>query len=72
MVEKYGDASNRVAEHPVGTGPYRLAEWRRTQRIEHEANPGRRDERYPAPTDPADAAIAKGLAGRKLPLVPRV
>lgn len=72
VVEKYGDASNRVAEHPVGTGPYRLAEWRRSQRIVLEANPGWRDERYPAPTDPADAAIAKGLAGRKLPLVPRV
>ncbi len=72
VIEKYGDASNRVAEHPVGTGPYQLAEWRRSQKIVLEANPAWRDERYPAPTDPADAAIAKGLVGRKLPLVPRV
>ena len=34
--------------NPVGTGPYRLKEWRRGQRIVLEANPGYRDERYPA------------------------
>ena len=24
VVEKYGDVSGRVMDHPVGTGPYRL------------------------------------------------
>jgi ABC-type transport system substrate-binding protein len=72
VVDRHKDASSRVAEHPVGTGPYRLADWRRSQKIVLEANPAWRDARYPAPTDPADAPIAKGLAGRKLPLVPRV
>ncbi len=72
LVEKHKDASNRVMEHPVGTGPYRLAEWRRGQRIVLEANPHWRDVRYPAPTDTVDATIAKGLVGRKLPLTPRV
>ena len=72
VVEKYADASRRVMEHPVGTGPYRLAEWRRSQRIVLEANPHWRDARYPAPADPADAPVAKDLAGRRLPLVPRV
>ncbi len=72
VVERYKDASNRVAEHPVGTGPYRLAEWRRSQRVVLEANPAWRDVRYPAANAPEDAPIAKGLAGRKLPLVPRV
>ena len=67
VVDKHKDASNRVCEHPVGTGPYRLAEWRRSQKIVLEANPGWRDVRYPAPVDAADTAIAKGLAGRKLP-----
>ena len=37
-----------------------------------EANPAFRDERFPAPAAAADAAIAQGLAGRRLPLVPRV
>ena len=72
VVERHRDASNRVAEHPVGTGPYRLAEWRRSQRVVLEANPAWRDARYPAANAPEDAPIAKGLAGRKLPLVPRV
>jgi len=72
VVDKHKDASNRVAEHPVGTGPYRLAEWRRSQKIVLESNPSWRDARYPAPADASDAPIAKGLVGRKLPLVPRV
>ena len=72
VVDKHKDASNRVADHPVGSGPYRLAEWRRSQKIVLEANPLWRDARYPAPVDAADQPIAAGLAGRKLPLVPRV
>ncbi len=72
VVEAHKDASNRVMEHPVGTGPYRVAEWRRSQKIVLEANPAWRDVRYPAPVSPADAAIAKGLTGRRLPLTPRV
>jgi oligopeptide transport system substrate-binding protein len=72
VVDKHKDASNRVAEHPVGSGPYRLVEWRRSQRVVLEANPNWRDVRYPAPVDAADKAVAAGLVGRKLPLVPRV
>ena len=41
---RYEDASNRVMEHPVGTGPYRLKEWTRGQKIVLEANPDFRDE----------------------------
>jgi oligopeptide transport system substrate-binding protein len=75
IVAAKGDASGRVMEDPVGTGPYKLAEWRRSQRIVLEANPDFRDVRYPAPPDgspAADVETAKGLSGRKLPLVPRV
>ena len=69
VVEKYQDDSHRVMENPVGTGPYRLKSWTRGQRIVLEANPDFRNETYPAPgRDPGDAAIAKGLTGRKLPL----
>jgi ABC-type transport system substrate-binding protein len=69
VVEKYQDDSHRVMENPVGTGAYRLKSWTRGQRIVLEANPDFRDETYPSPgRDPADAAIAKGLTGRKLPL----
>ena len=72
VIDTYADASGWAMGHPVGTGPYRLANWRRGQRIVLEANPAFRDERFPAPAAAADAAIAHGLAGRKLPLVPRV
>jgi ABC-type transport system substrate-binding protein len=69
VVEKYGDASHRVMENPVGTGPYRLKSWTRGQRIVLEANPDFREESYPPPgRDPGDATIAKGLTGRRLPL----
>jgi ABC-type transport system substrate-binding protein len=75
VVEAYGDSSHRVMENPVGTGPYRLKSWTRGQRIVLEANPDYRDVTFPAPgagSTPADAATAKGLVGRKLPLVGNV
>jgi len=74
VVEKYGDESSRVLDHPVGTGPYRLKSWTRAQKIVLEANPDYRDERYPAPPagDAAAAEAAKGLVGKKLPLAPTV
>jgi oligopeptide transport system substrate-binding protein len=72
VVEAYGDPSGWAMANPVGTGPYRLKDWRRGQRIVLEANPTYRDERYPEPTDANDRRFAKTLAGRKLPLVGRV
>jgi ABC-type transport system substrate-binding protein len=75
VVDAYKDASNRVMEHPVGTGAYRLKDWTRGQKIVLEANPGFRDETYPVPvagSEPGDAAIAKPNAGKKLPIAGRV
>ncbi|HMA32077.1 MAG TPA: ABC transporter substrate-binding protein, partial [Casimicrobiaceae bacterium] len=72
VIDAYKDASGWAMSHPVGTGPYKLGEWRRGQRIVLEANPEFRDERYPQATDPSDRALVAGLAGRRLPLVKRV
>ncbi len=72
VIDAHADASGWAMANPVGTGAYRLKDWRRGQRIILEANPGYRDERYPAATNAADQALVKGLAGRRLPLVPRV
>ena len=72
VVEAYGDSSHRVMENPVGTGAYRLKSWTRGQRIVLEANPDYREVTFPAPgagSTQADATTAKGLVGRKLPLV---
>jgi len=71
VIEAYGIDSGA---HPVGTGPYLLREYQRSHRIVLEANPGYRkvvfDEAIPANAD--DAAIARSLKGKQLPLIGRI
>ena len=72
VVEAYGAD---IAAHPVGTGPYRLASWRRASRIELVRNPLYRErffEGEPAEGDTQAQAIAAELAGRRLPLTERI
>jgi ABC-type transport system substrate-binding protein len=72
VVEFYGD---RISEHPVGTGPFRLAEWRRSSRIVLERNPTYREVLYDEHAAAGDArrgAIAAKLKGRRMPMVDRV
>ncbi len=72
VVEFYGD---RIGEHPVGTGPFRLGSWKRSSRIVLERNPGYREVRYDeqAPADRPDLqAVADQLKGRRLPMLDRV
>lgn len=71
-VEHYGD---RIMEHPVGTGPFRLIDWRRSSRLVLERNPAFREMHYDAEPNADDAAgqqLARRLGGRRLPLVERV
>jgi len=75
VVEAHADAGGRVMEHPVGTGPFRLVDWRRAQKIVLEANPKYREEYFPAPPPDADAAaiaLGKSMAGKRLPRIGRV
>jgi len=72
VVEHYGD---KVHEHPVGTGAYRLAFWKRSSRMVFEANPNFREEYYRGEPAPGDEAAQKVLAryqGQRLPLAKRV
>lgn len=72
VVEAYGDA---IGAHPVGTGPFRLAEWRRSSRIVLERNPNYRDVSYDAQPNADDTegqALLQKFKGRKLPMVDRV
>jgi ABC-type transport system substrate-binding protein len=72
VVEAYGD---KIMEHPVGTGPYRLARWQRSSLIVFEKNPNYRDSVYDeeAPAnDPLAQAAAARLKGRKLPMIDRI
>jgi ABC-type transport system substrate-binding protein len=72
VVEMYGD---QIMAHPVGTGPFRLAQWTRTSRIVLERNPTYREEIY-AFAQPTDSRQLAGdierLRGRRVPLVDRV
>jgi len=72
VVQAYGD---KIGEHPVGTGPFRLAQWRRSSQIILERNPGYRErfwDAQPAADDAQGQAILARLKGRRLPLVDRV
>lgn len=64
-----------IQGRPVGTGPYRLANWRRSSRIVLERNPTYREEIYtatPAADDIRGIEEAQQLAGKRLPLIDRV
>jgi len=71
VVEFYGPA---FAEHPVGTGPYRLKDWRRASRVILEANPDYREEVFQTAgsDDPKDQAVIRHLTGKRIPLVGRI
>jgi len=72
VVEAYGDA---IPAHPVGTGPFRLGEWRRSSRIVLERNPNYRELTYDAKPNADDAegqALLAKYRGRRLPMIDRV
>lgn len=72
VVEFYGD---KIMEHPVGTGPFRLAEWRRSSRIVLARNPRYRQVNYderPSADDPQALAIAMAMKGKRMPMLDRV
>jgi ABC-type transport system substrate-binding protein len=72
VVEKYGAD---IGAHPVGTGPFRLAHWRRASKIVLERNPNYREVYYDE-EPPADNPVLQRLAqenkGKRLPIVDRV
>ena len=71
VIEAHGELS---MQHPVGTGPFMLVEWRRASRIVLDRNPLFRDLRYdaePAADDAEGQAILARLKGRRLPMVDR-
>ncbi len=72
VIEAYGDGSTWAMQNPVGTGPYRLKEWRRGQKIVLEANPGFRAMTFPDSRDPQDREIVAKNKGAKLPRIGRI
>ena len=72
VVEKYGDD---IGAHPVGTGAFKLVEWKRSARIVLARNEDFREMYYEA-EPPADDPISQRLyvenKGKRLPQVDRV
>jgi ABC-type transport system substrate-binding protein len=71
VVEAYGAD---IGAHPVGTGPYRLGEYRRSAKIVLEANPGYRKVTY-VPSGPVPAefqSVADALKGQSLPIAGKI
>jgi len=70
VIEAYpGQAGN----HPVGTGPFMIGEWKRSDRIVLVANPYSTAVFSATPgADPQDRAIAAALEGKRLPRVDKV
>ena len=72
VVEAYGAD---IGAHPVGTGPYRVAEWKRSAKIVLERNPNFREEYYeaePPADDPISQQLYKENKGKRLPICDRV
>lgn len=72
VVTFYGD---NIAEHPVGTGPFKLASWRRSSLIRLERNPGFREQTYEAEPNADDVegqALVQRFRGRRLPMIDAV
>jgi ABC-type transport system substrate-binding protein len=72
VIEAYGDDT---AAHPVGTGPFRLAEWRRSSKIVLERNPTYRHVVYDCEPNADDAegqALLAKFKGQRLPMIDRV
>jgi ABC-type transport system substrate-binding protein len=72
VVEFYRE---QVEAHPVGTGPFKLAQWRRSSFIALDRNPDYRERTYDAQPGADDAegqALAARFKGRRLPMIDRV
>lgn len=73
VVEKYG---SDIGAHPVGTGAYRLTEWKRSSKIVLERNPNFREMYYDAELPPESDALGRQLhaemKGKRLPQIDRI
>ena len=68
VIEAYADDTNA---HPVGSGPYRLKQWRRSAKIVLEANPDYRGFvwSFQPGSDPGDARIVAAMQGKTMPQI---
>lgn len=72
-IEMYGDPQGNLLDHPVGTGPFQLAQWDRNRQVRLIKNPNFRREDYPSSVAPSFAQVGMGAdAGSALPFLDEV
>jgi len=62
-------AGGDIRTRAVGTGPFRLREWKRGSRIVLDANPAYRRVHFPESGDPAQAGLVRSMQGKILPQI---
>jgi ABC-type transport system substrate-binding protein len=73
VVDMYAESDGRIMSNPVGTGPYKLAEWVHSSKMVLDANPDYRGFTWDFTSDdPADQKIIAEMKGKKMPIVGRV
>lgn len=65
-------SGNDIVTHPVGTGPYRLVEWKRASRVVLDANPYYRTLSFPSSSDPMQRSLVESMKGKTLPQIGRI
>ncbi|HEV8500399.1 MAG TPA: ABC transporter substrate-binding protein [Casimicrobiaceae bacterium] len=73
VVDAYAESDGRIMSNPVGTGPYKLAEWIHSSKIVLDANPDYRGFTWNfTSSDPDDQPLIAEMKGKRMPQVGRV
>ncbi|MFO1312220.1 MAG: ABC transporter substrate-binding protein [Burkholderiales bacterium] len=73
VIEKYAESDGRAMSNPVGTGPFRLGQWIRSNKIVLDASPEYRGLAWDfKPAQPGDDKLVAQMKGKKMPQVGRV